>query len=57
MPQNKNNELLSPGSFNDFAETLDNISIMTREEIVGLYSAALAKYKESLEVEETNRPF
>lgn len=47
MPKN-NNESLNPGSYNDFTETLDKISMMSRAEIVALYSSALAKYKESL---------
>lgn len=54
MSHNNSHEALSPGSFNDFTETIEKISTMSRAEIVALYSSALAKYKESLNIDKPN---
>lgn len=54
MSHNNSHEVLSPGSFNDFTETIEKISTMSRAEIVALYSSALAKYKESLNLDKSS---
>lgn len=54
MTQYNKQETLNPGSYNDFTETLEKISTMSRAEIVTLYSSALAKYKESLNLDKSS---
>lgn len=45
----------NPGSYNYFSNNLENQEELSYAEIVNLYSSALARYKESLKLEETDR--
>ena len=51
MSQHNKQESLNPGSYNDFTETIENISTISNAETIALYSSALAKYKESLNLD------